>query len=308
MIDLAKKKILVTGGHGFLGSHIVKKLLERGVSEANVSAPSSSELDLRKKENCVRAVKGMEIVIHAAGNTGAMQLHRDRPAEVFYDNLIMGMELMEAARLGGAIKFLTIGSATEYPKDAKMPFSENEIWDGLPEPVHAPYAAAKKALMVQGQAYKMQYGFNAIHLLMTNMYGPNARDESAVIPSLIKRIIAAQRSDISSIVVWGTGKSTRDFLYVDDAAEGIILATEKYDDAAPVNLGSGSETSIKDLAGLVAEIVGFNGNIVFDTTKPDGQPRRVLDVSCAEREFGFAAKTSLKDGLRKTIEWYNGQI
>ncbi|HUX35680.1 MAG TPA: NAD-dependent epimerase/dehydratase family protein [Candidatus Paceibacterota bacterium] len=305
---LTDKKILVTGGRGFLGSHIVKKLIERGVQPENIFSPSSSELDLRKPEDCESAVRGKEIIIHAAGITGDSQFHRDHPADIFYGNLIMGMELMEAAHRENVEKFVAIGSATEYPKSANMPFSEKEIWEGLPEPVHAPYALAKRALMAQGQAYRAQYGFHAIHLIMTSVYGDGARDESGPIPSLIKRIISAQRSGEDSVVVWGTGKPMRDFLYVDDAAEGIVLAAEKYDNPDPVNLGSGREISIKDAVGLIAEIIGFKGNLVFDATKPDGQMRRVLDISRAEQQFGFLAKTSLEEGLRKTIKWYNSQI
>lgn len=308
MIDLTKKKILVTGGHGFLGGHIINKLLERGASKENISAPSFSELDLRKRENCKTAVDGKEIVIHAAGITGAAQFHKDHPAEIFYDNLIMGIELIEAARLEGVEKFVVIGSATEYPENANPPFSEKEIWNGFPEAGHAPYSIAKKALIAQARAYREQYGFLAIHLLMTGMYGPNAGDESGPIPSLIKRIKKAKSSDADSVVVWGTGKPTRDFLYVEDAADGILSAAEKYDDAEPVNIGSGSEISIEDLARIIAKIISFSGRLVFDATKPDGQARRILDVSRAERQFGFRAATKLEDGLRKTVGWYNGRI
>jgi GDP-L-fucose synthase len=303
-MDLKSKKILLTGGAGFLGSHVVKKLLDCGVRRENIFVPRSRELDLRDKKNCERVVLGQNLVIHLAGITGDTEFHRENPAKIFYDNLMMGVELMEAARLTGVEKFVTIGSATEYPENAPLPMSEENLWIGFPEAVHAPYTVAKKMLLVQAQAYRKQYSFNAIHLLLTNMYGPGKEAAKGfVITNIIKRVLEAERSGKNEIEVWGTGKPTRDFLYVEDAAEGIVLAAEKYDKPEPVNLGSGWEVSIKEIAETICGLMNFKGKIRWDIEKPDGQLRRMLDTGRAEREFGFRPRTSLENGLRATIEW-----
>jgi len=301
------KKVLVTGGAGFLGSFIVEKLKERGVGEENIRIPRSRNTDLRRWENCVEVVKDMDIVIHLAAKVGGIGYNQKYPATLFYDNAIMGIQMMEAARKEGVEKFMAIGTICAYPKYTPVPFKEDDLWDGYPEETNAPYGLAKKMMLVQSQAYRQQYGFNAIYLLPVNLYGPrdNFNPESShVIPALIKKIFDAKESGEDYITVWGTGKATREFLFVEDAAEGIILATEKYNKPAPVNLGSGFEISIKDLVELIAELAGFNGEIRWDTSKPDGQPKRCLDVSRAKEEFGFEAKIGFREGLEKTIKWY----
>jgi GDP-L-fucose synthase len=304
-MGLKEKKILVTGGGGFLGPHVIRRLEECGVPEKNIFAPRSKDLDLRLLENCRQAVADRDIVIHLAGVTGGIEFHRQNPASIFYNNLMMGVQIMEAAREAGIGKFVTIGSATEYPEHAPLPFKEEDLWRGFPEPLHAPYTIAKKMLLVQAQAYRRQYGFNAIHLLMTNMYGPGDKlNSSFVIPSLIRRIWQAKQKRQSFIEIWGTGNPTRDFLYVEDAALGIVLAAEKYDKPDPVNLGSGWEISIKELAELIIYLMDFRGEIRFDTSKPDGQMRRMMDISRAENEFNFKALTDFEGGLKKTISWY----
>ena len=308
MILLENKKILVTGGAGFLGSRIVEKLVnERGVDPDNIIIPRSSEMDLKRWENCVRAVKDVDIVIHLAAKVGGIGYNQRYPATLFYDNAIMGIQLMEAARLEDVEKFVAIGTICAYPKFTPVPFKEGDLWNGYPEETNAPYGLAKKMLLVQSQAYRQQYGFNSIFLLPVNLYGPGDNfdlESSHVIPALIRKFTEAVESDKREVIVWGTGKASREFLYVEDAAEAIILATEKYNKPEPVNLGAGFEIKIKDLVELIAELTGFDGEIVWDTTKPDGQPRRCLDVSRAEKEFGFNAKTKFEKGLRKTVEWY----
>jgi GDP-L-fucose synthase len=301
------KKVLVTGGAGFLGSFVVEKLIERGVPEENIRVPRSRELDLRKWENCVRAVEGMDVVIHLAARVGGIGFNRKYPATLFYDNAIMGIQLMEAARLAGVEKYVAIGTVCAYPKFTPVPFKEEDLWNGYPEETNAPYGIAKKIQLVQAQAYRQQYGFNAIFLLPVNLYGPRDNfhlEHSHVIPALIRKMVDARIEGRDEIVVWGTGKPSREFLYVEDAAEGILLATEKYNKPDPVNLGSGMEITIRDLVNLIAELTGYEGKITWDTSKPDGQPRRCLDVSRAEREFGFKAKTDFREGLKRTIQWY----
>lgn len=302
MIDLRNKKILVTGAAGFVGGHVVKKLAERGVPEKNISVPRSKELDLRIRANARTAVRGCDIVFHVAGMTGGVEFHRAHPAEIFYTNLMMGVELMEAARVAGVQKFVTIGSVTEYPEHGALPYRETDLWLGPVEALHAPYTVAKKMLLVQGEAYRRQYGFNSIHLLMTNMYGPGDVRGNFVVPMLIKRISEAKKNGESFIEVWGTGKPTRDFLYIEDAAEGIVLAGERYDSPEAVNIASGWEISVREITEIIARLMDFKGEIRFDPSKPDGQARRLLDATKAEREFGFKAATDFETGVRKTIE------
>ncbi len=308
MIDLTQKKILITGAHGFLGKYLVENLLEkRIVPKENLFLPAIEELDLRKWENCQKAVAGQNVVIHLAAKVGGIGLNREKPGELFYDNLIMGIQLMEAARMAKVEKFVAIGTVCAYPKFTPVPFKEENLWNGYPEETNAPYGLAKKMLLVQAQAYRQQYGFNAVYLLPVNMYGPEDSfdpQKSHVIAAIIKKVYEAKKEGRDYIEVWGTGKATREFLYVEDGAEGIILATEKYDKPEPINLGSGMEISIKDLAELICKLMNFRGEIRWDTSKPDGQPRRRLDTSKAKKEFGFVAKTDFIEGLKKTIKWY----
>ena len=306
-MNFKEKKILVTGGAGFLGSFVVKKLLERGLPKENIFIPRSKQYDLRNRDECFFVTEGENIVIHLAGKVGGIGFNRERPGELFYDNLTMGVQMMEAARQNGVEKFVAIGTICAYPKFTPVPFKEDDLWSGYPEETNAPYGLAKKMLLVQAQAYRQQYGFNAIYLLPVNLYGPGdnfSPESSHVIPALIKKIFDAKKENKDFVEVWGTGKATREFFYVEDAAEGIVLATENYDKPEPVNLGSGMEISIKDLVELICKIMGFNGKIRWDESKPDGQPRRMLDISRAEKEFGFKAKTDFETGLKRTIEWY----
>lgn len=302
------KKILVTGGAGFLGSCIVNKLIkEKGVKPENIRVPRISELDLRKWENCQKAVDSIDIVIHLAAKVGGIGFNQQNPATLFYDNAIMGIQILEAARLAGASKFVAIGTVCAYPKFTPVPFKEDDLWNGYPEETNAPYGIAKKMMLAQAQAYRTQYGFNAIFLLPVNLYGPNDNfnpNSSHVIPALIKKMVDAKSVGALEVVVWGTGGASREFLYVDDAAEGILLATEKYDKSDPINLGVGKEITIKDLVNLIAKLSEYKEKIVWDTSKPDGQPRRCLDTTRAKKEFGFVAKTSFETGLKKTIAWY----
>ena len=306
------KKILVTGGAGFLGSFIVEKLInERKANPRSIRVPRSKDIDLRKWERCVEAVKDADVVIHLAAKVGGIGFNKKYPATLFYDNALMGIQLMEAARQEGVQKFVAIGTVCAYPKYTPVPFKEENLWEGYPEETNAPYGIAKKILLVQAQAYREQYGFNAIYLLPVNLYGPRDNfhpEHSHVIPALIIKIFEAKESGADCITLWGTGKATREFLYVEDAAEGIVLATEKYNKSDPVNLGSGLEISIKDLAELLSELAGFDGEIRWDTSKPDGQPRRRLDVNKAEKEFGFKSKVDLREGLKRTIEWYKANV
>ncbi len=298
------KKILVTGGAGFLGRHLVPKIKKLG---ANVYVPRFRNFDLREKLVCRKIVKDKDIVIHLAAKVGGIGFNMAKPGEMFYDNVIMGAHLLEEARLARVKKFIGIGTICAYPKLTPVPFKEEDLWNGYPEETNAPYGLAKKMLLVQSQAYRKQYNFNAIYLLPVNMYGPGDKFDpslSHVIPALIRKIIDAKRKGKREIIVWGTGKATREFLYVEDAAEAIILATEKYNKAEPVNIGSGSEISIKDLAMLICRLINFKGKLVWDHTKPDGQPRRKLDTNRARREFGFEARTPFKKGLKQTIQWY----
>ncbi|GAB4545025.1 MAG: GDP-L-fucose synthase [Anaerolineae bacterium] len=305
--DWANKRITVTGGAGFLGRHVVAKLQERGCRD--IFVPRKAEYDLRHET----AVKQLyadarpDIVIHMAAVVGGIGANRERPGEFFYDNLMMGAHLMEQARLNGVEKFVAIGTICAYPKFTPVPFREENLWNGYPEETNAPYGLAKKMLLVQSQAYRAQYGFNSIFLLPVNLYGPGDNFDprtSHVIPALIKKCVDAIKAGDDHIVVWGDGSPTREFLYVADAAEAIVLATERYNESDPVNIGSGMEISIKDLAVLIARLTDFKGRIVWDTSKPNGQPRRCLDTSRAFEKFGFRASTNFEEGLRMTIDWY----
>jgi GDP-L-fucose synthase len=308
---LAGKRVAVTGGAGFLGSHVVAEL--RGVGCREVFVPRSRDYDLRRAEAVARmyADARPEIVIHLAAVVGGIGANRENPGRFFYDNLTMGVELMEQARLAEVEKFVAVGTVCAYPKFTPVPFNENDLWNGYPEETNAPYGLAKKMLLVQAQAYREQYGFNAIYLLPVNLYGPRDSfdpSKSHVIPALIKKCMDAVAARASRIEVWGTGAASREFLFVEDCARAIVLATENYDQADPVNLGAGREITIRELVTLIARLTGFSGEIAWDASKPDGQPRRCLDVSRAEREFSFRASTDFETGLKRTIEWYRGEL
>jgi GDP-L-fucose synthase len=305
-VNLKNKRVMVTGGSGFLGLHIVSKLNEQG---ARVFAPPSDRCDLRTLVGIRRALDicRPDIVIHAAAKAGGIGLNQARPAELFYDNAIMGIQLIEEAHKFRVEKFVTIGTVCEYPKRTLTPFREESIWSGYPEETNAAYGLAKKMLLVQGQAYRQQYGFNVIHLLPVNLYGPgdNFHPESShVIPALIRKISDAKRCNSSTVSVWGDGTATREFLYVEDAAEAVVLATKNYNHETPANIGSGQEVTIKTLAIMIADKIGYEGALVFDSSKPNGQLRRQLDISRALNWFGFRAKTEFETGLDKTIKWY----
>ena len=305
------KIILVTGGAGFLGSYIVNWLIKKGIDHKKIIIPRSKDYDLREKEVCAKLVKGVDVVIHLAANVGGIGYNQEKPGTLFYDNIMLGVHMMEEARKAGVKKFVAIGTICAYPKFTPVPFKEENLWDGYPEESNAPYGLAKKMLLVQAQAYRQQYDFNAIYLLPVNLYGPGDKidpRQSHVIPALIKKFVDAKVYGSPEVVVWGTGKATREFLYVDDAAEGIILATERYEKSDPVNLGSSFEITIEELAQLISKMVGYTGELIFDTSKPDGQPRRKLDVSRAKKEFGFVSKTNFEEGLKKTIVWYVNKI
>jgi GDP-L-fucose synthase len=306
-MELKDKKILVTGGAGFLGTYVVRKLQGRGVSKKNILVPRSKEFDLRKWEELQKIIQGQDAVIHLAAKVGGIGFNREKPGELFYDNLMMSVHLMEAARQGGVKKFVAVGTICAYPKFTPVPFKEDDLWEGYPEETNAPYGLAKKMSLVQAQAYRQQYNFNAVYLLPVNLYGPRDNFDpgsSHVIPALIRKVDEAKKAGQEHIEVWGTGKATREFLYVEDAAEGVILAAENYNKPEPVNLGSGIEISIKDLAETIRRLMDFEGEINWDSLKPDGQPRRMLDVSKAEGEFGFKAKVGFEEGLKNTIDWY----
>ncbi len=301
------KKIVVTGGAGFLGSHLVKKLTQAGCK--NIFVPRSKEYDLREKEEIIRLYETTrpDIVIHLAAVAGGIGANREYPGRFFYENAVMGIQLLEYARIYGIKKFVTIGTICSYPKFTPVPFKEENLWNGYPEETNAPYGLAKKMLLVQSQAYRQQYGLDAIYLLPVNLYGPGDNfdpQSSNVIPALIRKCLSAVIHRQNEIVIWGTGSASREFLYVGDAAMAIFLATEKYSKLDPVNIGSGMEITIKDLVYLIAERCGFKGKFVWDASKPDGQPRRCLDITKAEKEFGFRAKTPFREGLTKTIHWY----
>lgn len=301
------KHLCVTGGAGFLGSHLVNALREHGASD--ISVVRSKDYDLRDFAAIQRMLKDIspDVVIHLAARVGGIGANLAHPAEFFYDNLTMGVQLLHESWRAKVGKFVAIGTVCAYPKFTPVPFREEDLWNGYPEETNAPYGLAKKMLLVQSQAYRAQYGFSSIYLLPVNLYGPGDNFElesSHVIPALIRKCVEAKERGENKIVVWGTGRPSREFLYVDDAAQAIVLATERYDDSQPVNLGSGTEITIKDLVHVIARLTGFNGEVVFDPSKPDGQPRRSLDTRKAEKLFGFRAKTLLEEGLTKTIEAY----
>jgi len=307
MLDWKEQRVVVTGGAGFLGSVVVQKLAERGCR--SIFVPRSRQYDLRERDDIVRVYETAKphIVIHLAATVGGIGANRANPGRFFYDNAIMGVQLMEYARRFEVEKFVAVGTVCAYPKFTPVPFSEDELWNGYPEETNAPYGLAKKMLLVQAQGYRAQYGFDAIYLLPVNLYGPRDNfdlETSHVIPALIRKCVEAKESGKQEIELWGDGSPTREFLYVDDAAEGIVLATERYDESEPVNLGSGEEISIRNLANLVAGEVGFRGVIRWDLTKPNGQPRRCLDTSRAKKAFGFESGTQLPEGIAKTVAWY----
>ncbi len=310
-IDLTGKQILVTGGGGFLGKFVVEKLKGRGADRIVVLR--STDYDLRQREAIADLLSKTQpaIIIHLAAVVGGIGANRAHPAEFLYNNLMMGTQLLHEAWRAGVEKFVSVGTVCAYPKFTPVPFREESLWDGYPEETNAPYGLAKKMLLVQGQAYRHQYGFNAIYLLPTNLYGPGDNfdpETSHVIPALVRKCLEAKENHEDRVVVWGTGSPTREFLYVEDAAEAIVLATERYDGEDPINLGSGHEISIKNLAEMIAQFTGFEGSIVWDTSKPDGQPRRSLDTSRAREQFGFEARTPFEEGLKRTIAWYLDKV
>jgi GDP-L-fucose synthase len=304
------KRVLVTGGSGFLGRQVVERLQTK--SPKTIFVPRRKDYDLVQWSDVVRVYDDArpDIVIHLAAEVGGIGANRANPGKFFYNNLLMGAQMMEYGRQYGVGKFVAVGTICAYPKFTPVPFKEEDLWNGYPEETNAPYGLAKKMLLVQAEAYKQQYGFNAIFLLPVNLYGPGDNfdpETSHAIPAIIRKCVDATRAGAKEIVLWGTGRPTREFLHVSDAAEGIVLASEKHNDPGPVNLGSGMEISIKELAALIAKLTGFQGKIVWDSNKPDGQPRRSLDISKAERLFGFRARTTFEDGLRQTIAWYKDQ-
>jgi GDP-L-fucose synthase len=306
-LDLATKRICVTGGAGFLGTHLIRRLKEHGARE--IFVPQYPEYDFVREADIIRMIDTVkpDIIIHLAAKVGGIGANREKPGEFFYDNLMMGVQLIHQAWLKGVEKFVAIGTICAYPKFTPIPFKEEDLWNGYPEETNAPYGLAKKMLLVQSQAYREQYGYNSIFLLPVNLYGPGDNFNPAsshVIPALIRKCLEAKEQNASEIVAWGDGTPTREFIYVEDAAEGITLATERYNSSEPVNIGSSFEISIKDLTETIARLTGFNGTIRWDTTKPNGQPRRKLDTTRAREAFGFEAKTDFEEGLKRTIAWY----
>jgi GDP-L-fucose synthase len=306
-LNLSDKNILVTGGAGFLGRQVIAQLLEAGASKDKISVPRSRDCDLRSLAACEKAAAGQNVIIHLAAHVGGIGLNREKPAELFYDNLMMGVQLIHAAYQAGVEKFVCVGTICAYPKFTPVPFKEDDLWEGYPEETNAPYGVAKKALLVQLQSYRQQYGFNGIYLLPVNLYGPedNFKPESShVIPALIRKVYEAQQRGDAQIPVWGDGSPTREFLYSVDAARGIVMGAQSYNGAEPVNLGTGYEISIKDLITLICELMDYRGELVWETDKPNGQPRRCLDTQRAQQEFNFTAQVDFREGLKNTIDWY----
>jgi GDP-L-fucose synthase len=306
-LNLTNKRILVTGGAGFLGRQVIDQLCQAGADREKITVTRSRDCDLRVWENCQRAVNQQDIVIHLAAHVGGIGLNREKPGELFYDNLIMGTQLIHAAYQAGLEKFVCVGTICAYPKFTPVPFKEEDLWNGYPEETNAPYGVAKKALLVQLQSYRQQYGFNGIYLLPVNLYGPEDNFDprsSHVIPALIRKVHEAQTKGEKQLPVWGDGSPTREFLYSTDAARGIVMGTQFYNESDPVNLGTGYEISIKDLINLICELMEYEGEIVWETDKPNGQPRRCLDTEKAKEAFGFTAQVSFEEGLKNTIEWY----
>ncbi|MBE9175604.1 GDP-L-fucose synthase [Synechocystis salina LEGE 06155] len=307
MLSLENQRILVTGGAGFLGKQVVAQLIAAGGDRQKITIPRSKDCDLRQASACEQAVENQDIVIHLAAHVGGIGLNREKPAELFYDNLMMGVQLIHAAHEAGVKKFVCVGTICAYPKFTPVPFKEEDLWNGYPEETNAPYGVAKKALLVQLESYRLQYSFNGIYLLPVNLYGPEDNFDprsSHVIPALIHKVYEAQQRGDKQLPVWGDGSPTREFLYSTDAARGIVMGTQAYDKPDPVNLGTNFEISIRDLTELICELMEFDGEIIWETDQPNGQPRRCLDTTKAKAEFGFAAQVSLREGLKNTIAWY----
>lgn len=310
MSFLTDKRILLTGGAGFVGVHVTKILLAKGINKKQIIIPRSIKYDLRDMDVCMKITKNIDVIIHLAGSVGGIGYNQKNPGSLFYNNITMGVNLIESARVNKAKKFVCIGTICVYPKHTPVPFKEENIWNGYPEETNAPYGIAKKALLVMLQAYRQQYKFNGIYLLPVNMYGPGDNFDpksSHVIPALIKKIHEAKKHNKKEVVVWGDGSASREFLYIDDAAKAIVHATEKFNKPNPINIGAGFEITIKDLVTKLTKLMEYKGNIVWDTRKPNGQPRRYLDVSQATKHFGFTAKVNFDEGLKKTVEWYHAK-
>ncbi len=306
-LNLENKNIVVTGGAGFLGQQVINQLCQFGANMDKITIPRSRDTDLRVWENCQQIVANQDIIIHLAAHVGGIGLNREKPGELFYDNLIMGTQLIHAAYSAKIEKFICVGTICAYPKFTPVPFKEEDLWNGYPEETNAPYGVAKKALLVQLQSYRQQYNFNGIYLLPVNLYGPSDNfnpQSSHVIPALIRKVYEAKKQGEKQLFVWGDGTPSREFLYVDDAARGIVLATIKYDGDQPVNLGTNHEITIKDLVELICELMDFSGEIIWETNKPNGQPRRCLDTQKAKEYFDFTAQIALKQGLKNTVDWY----